>query len=80
MNWDTQVHDFSSDSFFKAIATGELAGPGGRTAAPRLRSIGLNGGETKDLTFVLVVAGTYPFDCREFLHDTFGMTGTAVIE
>jgi uncharacterized cupredoxin-like copper-binding protein len=74
------VHDFASKPFFQAIAAAKLVAPDATTTLPHLQSIGLKPGETKDLYFVAVTPGSYPFECREPLHAMFGMTGTARIE
>jgi uncharacterized cupredoxin-like copper-binding protein len=79
-NTGGEVHDFASKRFFQAIAAARLVAPGKATPLPRLESIGLRPGETKELDFVAVTPGTYPFECREPLHSLLGMTGTAEIQ
>jgi uncharacterized cupredoxin-like copper-binding protein len=80
VNRGVEPHDFTAEPFFKAIAVQKLATKDGDVAAPKLRSIGLNAGETKELFFVPIVPGRYSFDCDEPLHALFGMNGEAVIE
>jgi uncharacterized cupredoxin-like copper-binding protein len=79
-NTGIEPHDFSSKTFFQAIATAKLVGPGGTMDKPHLVTIGVDDGQSKDLYFVPVRAGTYAFECEEPLHATFGMRGTAEID
>jgi uncharacterized cupredoxin-like copper-binding protein len=75
-----EVHDFSSKPFFQAIAAAKLVDSKTTTSLPRLVSIGIDAGESKDLYFVPVRTGSYRFECDEPLHAALGMTGTARIE
>ncbi len=79
-NRGSGVHDFASKPFFQAIAAAKLVAPDRTTSLPRLESIGIRPGEAKDLYFVALRPGSYPFECGEPLHSAFGMTGTARIE
>jgi uncharacterized cupredoxin-like copper-binding protein len=79
-NQGFEVHDFSSKAFFQAIAAAKLVDSKKTTRLPRLVSIGIDPGEAKDLYFVAVRPGSYPFACDEPLHAAFGMTGTVRIE
>jgi plastocyanin len=68
-------HSFSAPGFFAAM-----------TVTPEDRAKIVNGkieipaGQTVDITFTPMTAGTYPIVCSHFLHSTFGMRGEAVIE
>lgn len=42
--------------------------------------IGLDGGEAADFRLVPQQAGTYKIRCTHFLHSSFGMTGTVVVQ
>jgi uncharacterized cupredoxin-like copper-binding protein len=79
-NQGFEAHDFSSKPFFQAVAAAKLVDFKTTKALPRLVSIGIDPGEAKDLYFVPVRPGSYPFACDEPLHATLGMTGTARIE
>jgi uncharacterized cupredoxin-like copper-binding protein len=79
-NTGGEVHDFASKPFFQAIAAARLIAPDKTTPLPRLESIGVRPGETKELDFVAVTPGTYAVECEQPLHATLGMTGTASIE
>ena len=79
VNTGFQPHTFTSEPFFKAIAVQKLTSNEQDVPSPRLKSIGVAAGEAKDLYFVAVTSGTYPFDCSEPLHHTFGMTGTILV-
>ena len=80
INRGSETHDFSSKPFFQAIAAAKLVSKDNTASLPRLASIGVSPGDTKDLYFVPVRRGSYPIECEELLHSTFGMTGVARIE
>jgi plastocyanin len=75
MNTASGGHAFSSPELFAAV-----------TIAPEDRGkimagkIEVPAGQTVDITVTPNTAGTYPVVCTHFLHQTFGMRGTAVIE
>jgi len=79
-NRGTEAHDFASKPFFEAIAAARLVEPGRTVPLPRLVSIGVAAGATKEVDFVAVKPGSYPFQCNEPLHALLGMTGLARIE
>lgn len=79
-NHGFEVHDFSSKAFFQAIAAAKLVDAGTTTSLPRLVTIGIDPGASKDLYFVPVQPGSYAFECDEPLHAAFGMSGVAEIE
>jgi plastocyanin len=68
-------HDFTAPEFFSAV-----------TIAPEDRAkvsdgeVEVDAGQTVDVRVTANKPGTYKFRCGHFLHTTFGMTGTAVIE
>ncbi|MDB5704779.1 MAG: copper binding s, plastocyanin/azurin family protein [Sphingomonas bacterium] len=68
-------HDFVSKSFFKAatIAAGDRA-------AVAKGEIELDGGETADVRLTAPAPGTYEAHCSHFMHSTFGMTGSIVVD
>ena len=68
-------HAFSSPELFAAVAVApEDAGKitGGK--------IEIAAGGSVDITVMPMTAGTFPVVCTHFLHQSFGMHGTAVIE
>ena len=75
-----EVHDFASKPFFQAIAAARLVASDKTIPLPHLERIAVRPGEAKDLYFVAIRPGFYPFKCTEPLHAAFGMTGTARIE
>jgi len=81
-NHGFEVHDFSSKPFFQAIAVAKMVDlkTMATTSLPRLVSIGVGPGEAKDLYFIPMRPGSYPFECDEPLYATFGMTGTVRVE
>ncbi|MGE5540545.1 MAG: hypothetical protein ACM30I_18155 [Gemmatimonas sp.] len=80
VNDGIEAHDFSSKEFFQSIAVARLVGPGTNLMTPRLVSVGVDAGESKDLFFVPVRAGSYAIECDEPLHAAFGMRGTVEID
>lgn len=80
INRGDQTHDFASKPFSHAIAAARLVAKDHTTPFPRLESIGVSPGDTKDLYFIPVRRGSYTFECEELLHSTFGMSGVARIE
>jgi plastocyanin len=70
VNQSGHGHDFTAPEFFASSAIGSGAAPGGR--------IPLAGGQTKSITLT-PRAGTYPAHCSHFLHSSFGMTTTVIV-
>lgn len=68
-------HSFAAKAFFAAA---------GMTAAERAKVAGgkieLAGGESVEVRFVAPAAGTYEIRCTHFLHSSFGMTGSFVVD
>jgi uncharacterized cupredoxin-like copper-binding protein len=68
-------HDLVAKAFFAAA-----------TIAPADRErvshgeVELKGGETVDVHLTAPAAGTYEMHCSHFMHASFGMTGTIVVE
>jgi len=68
-------HDFVAKDFFAAA-----------TIAPEDRAkvkngeVELSGGESADIHLVANTAGTYKSHCSHFMHSSFGMTGTVVVQ
>ena len=75
MNSASGGHAFSSPELFAAV-----------TVAPEDRGkimggkIEIPSGQTVDITITPTTPGTYPIVCTHFLHQSFGMHGSAVIE
>ena len=75
VNTGSAGHDFASAELFAAVKV-----------APEDRakisdgSVEVEGGATVDVRVTAVKPGTYKFRCTHFLHTSFGMTGTAVIQ
>jgi plastocyanin len=68
-------HSLDAPEFFAAV-----------TVAPKDRGkivkgeIEVESGKTVDVTFVPTASGTYQFHCSHFLHASFGMKGTIVVQ
>jgi uncharacterized cupredoxin-like copper-binding protein len=75
MNSASGGHSFSAPELFSAVQiapedSGKIAN--GRIEIPA--------GQAVDIHLTPMAAGTYQIVCTHFLHQTFGMHGTAVIE
>ena len=75
MNSASGGHSFSAPELFAAVQiapedSGKIAN--GRIEIPA--------GQAVDIHFTPMTAGTYAIVCTHFLHQTFGMRGTAIIE
>jgi plastocyanin len=70
-NRSTHGHDFTATQFFAASRITAGAAPNGK--------IELAANETKSITLI-PRAGTYPAHCSHFLHASFGMTTTVVVD
>jgi plastocyanin len=68
-------HDFVAKEFF-----------GAATIAPEDRAkvkngeVELDGGESADIHLVANTPGSYKSHCSHFMHSSFGMTGTVVVQ
>jgi uncharacterized cupredoxin-like copper-binding protein len=78
-NPDPISHNFTSSTFFRAIAAYRLTMSDGEADMPVLESISLDSKETKILYFVAARPGSYALKCDVTLHATFGMTGEIAI-
>lgn len=74
VNPDPISHNFTTGTFFRAIAAQRLTMSDGEAGMPLLESISLVSKETKILYFVAVRPGRYALKCTMTLHATFGMT------
>jgi uncharacterized cupredoxin-like copper-binding protein len=75
MNSASGGHSFSAPELFAAVMIAPEDSPkitNGRIEIPA--------GQAVDIHFTPMTAGTYAIVCTHFLHQTFGMRGTAVIE
>jgi plastocyanin len=70
VNRSGKGHDFTARAFFarSRILSGDVRGG----------EVELRGGQTKTVTLI-PAAGTYPVHCSHFLHSTFGMRATIVV-
>jgi plastocyanin len=75
MNAASGGHSFSAPEFFAAAAVA----PEDRAKITNGR-IEIPAGQTVDVTLTPMRAGSYPIVCTHFLHQSFGMHGTAVVE
>ena len=74
-NRATAGHSFSAPELFGAVTIPPEEGAkitGGKIEVPP--------GQTVDVTFTPIMAGTYRIICSHFLHVTMGMHGEAVVE
>jgi uncharacterized cupredoxin-like copper-binding protein len=68
-------HDFAAKEFFDSV-----------TVAPEDRArikdgkISLGGGESADIRVVPNKPGSFKIKCTHFMHTTFGMTGSVVVQ
>jgi uncharacterized cupredoxin-like copper-binding protein len=79
-NRGSGVHNISAGSFFKTAAVRADAPVAGAGEAVTGDTVRLAKGETKDVYMIPMTPGSYDFDCSEFLHSLFGMTGNIVVE
>jgi plastocyanin len=68
-------HDFVAKDFF----AGATIAPEDR-AKVRNGEVELSGGESADVHLVANTAGTFKSHCSHFMHSSFGMTGTVVVQ
>ncbi len=68
-------HDFTAKKFFSAATMDDET----RTRLGKKGKVSLKGGKSADL-LLTPAAGTYKLRCTHFLHSSFGMTGTIVVE
>lgn len=68
-------HDFVAKEFFAASTI-----DAGDRAKIRNGEVELSGGESADIHLVANSPGTYKSHCSHFMHSSFGMTGTIVVQ
>jgi uncharacterized cupredoxin-like copper-binding protein len=69
-------HDFTAGAFFAA----STVTPEDKAKVEEGSEIDLDAGQSVDITVTPNRAGTYPLTCSHFLHATFGMKGTIVVQ
>lgn len=80
-NKGTIKHYFTSEGFFKAIATRKVqSNADGEIKAPYFLALEVFPGRSLDLYFVPVKKGTYKLHCTIEGHEDQGMHGTILIE
>ncbi|WP_161539576.1 cupredoxin domain-containing protein [Paramagnetospirillum kuznetsovii] len=75
VNPSTKDHTVVSDQFFREVATRQVVGPNGATAAPWLSKLVVPSGETKEIWLVPARYGAYHFQCDVTGHSALGMNG-----
>jgi uncharacterized cupredoxin-like copper-binding protein len=75
-NDSTKTHDFTAAEFFAA----STIAPADKAKLEEDSEIEVAAGESADLTLTPNRAGTYPLTCSHFLHASFGMKGTIVVQ
>jgi uncharacterized cupredoxin-like copper-binding protein len=75
VNRSSGGHDFMAKQFFAAAAIA----PQDSTAI-KGGAVALHGGEEAEVRLVAPAAGTYDAHCSHFLHSTFGMTGSVIVQ
>jgi plastocyanin len=74
-NRATGGHTFSAPELFGAVTV-----PPQESAKITGGKIEVPAGQTVDVTFTPIKAGTYRIVCSHFLHSTMGMHGEAIVE
>ncbi len=69
-------HDFTAAGFFAA----STVAPEDKAKLEEDSEVEVEAGKSADITLTPNRAGTYPLTCSEFLHTTFGMKGTIVVQ
>jgi plastocyanin len=75
-NDSTKTHDFTAAEFFAA----STVAPEDKGKLEEDSEIEVGAGKSADLTLTPNHAGTYPLTCSHFLHASFGMKGTIVVQ
>jgi len=75
VNLSSGGHNFVARQFFAAAAIAPQ-----NDAVVKSGAVALHGGETADVRLVAPAAGTYEAHCSHFMHSTFGMTGSVVVQ
>jgi uncharacterized cupredoxin-like copper-binding protein len=69
-------HDFTAEGFFAA----STVAPEDKAKLEEGAELEVAAHQSADITLTPNRAGTYPLTCSEFLHTTFGMKGTIVVQ
>jgi uncharacterized cupredoxin-like copper-binding protein len=75
VNSSSGGHDFVAKEFFDAASIA----PEDR-AKVKHGEVELDGGESADIHIVAGTPGSYKSHCSHFMHSSFGMTGTVVVQ
>ena len=75
INSGSKDHNFSAPEFFAAsqVATGDQA-------KVEKGAVGLESGQTVDVTVTPSHSGTFPVECTHFMHKMMGMHGNIVVQ
>ncbi len=79
-NVGSQKHYFTSEEFFKAIATRKIQSSDGEIKAPYFNAIEVFPGRSLDLYFIPVKRGNYVLICTIKGHSEAGMVGDIQIQ
>jgi uncharacterized cupredoxin-like copper-binding protein len=79
-NVGSQKHYFTSEGFFKAIATRKIQSSDGEIKAPYFNAIEVFPGRSLDLYFIPVKRGNYVLICTIKGHSDAGMVGDIQIQ
>ena len=71
-----KTHDFTAAGFFAA----STIAPEDKAKLEDDSEVEVDAGTSADITLTPNRAGTYPLTCSHFLHTTFGMKGTIVVQ
>ena len=74
-NTSSGGHDFAAKELFAASTIDPED-----EAKLKNGEVGLKSGQSADIRLVANTAGNYPFRCTHFMHSSFGMTGTVVVQ
>lgn len=75
-NDSSKGHDFTAAEFFAA----STVAPGDKGKFGDDNEVEVGAHQAVDITVTPTRAGTYPLTCSHFLHTTFGMKGTIVVQ
>jgi uncharacterized cupredoxin-like copper-binding protein len=75
-NDSKKTHDFTAAEFFAA----STVAPEDKAKLEEESEVEVDAGKSVDVTVTPNRAGTYPLTCSHFLHASFGMKGTIVVQ
>ena len=75
VNKSGKDHSFSSKPFFAAVDVD----PADKSKIDG-GDVEVDDGQSVDIAFTAKTPGSYAFECSHFLHASFGMTGTAIVQ